>query len=127
MTSDEARAQMDAALDGDLTGDDQAAFEQALSRDPALRAEYDKLVAFANSTRALAATSAPQGIDLLSGVQQRLRERSGGRFYRDRFAEAHGRTSSTTWMLVLAVIMMLAVAAWLAFDAGVLQPARLTP
>lgn len=124
MTSDEARAQMDAALDGDLPGDDQAAFEAALARDPDLRSEYDKLLAFAKSTRALASANAPQGIDLLSGVQQRLRERSGGRFYRDRFAEAHGRTSSTTWMLVLAVIMMLAIAAWLAFDAGVLQPPR---
>jgi hypothetical protein len=54
--------------------------------------------------------------DLLPGVQQRLRARSRGRFYADRFAERLG--SGLLQPLPLALIMLgLLVLAWLALSA----------
>ena len=50
--------------------------------------------------------------DLLHGVQRRIRERSRGRFYRDRFAQ---RKSSMGWtpLLLAAVMLVVLAAAWL--------------
>ncbi len=130
MTPTEARERMDAALDGELSPQEQADFERALAADTSLREEYEDLSHLIEETRALGAQPAVQGVDLLAGVQKRLRERSGGKFYRDRFAEARGKKrglESTTWMLLLALIVLLAVSAWLAFDAGFLSPPRVTP
>jgi anti-sigma factor RsiW len=133
MTSAEARERMDAALDGELSPAEQAEFERALAADASLREEYEGLSQLLAETRALGAgpgLKSAQSPDLLSGVQRRLRERSGGKFYRDRFAEGRGHKrgpANTTWMLVLAVIVLLAVTAWLAFNAGLIAPARVMP
>ena len=139
MTSTEARERMDAALDGELSPAEQAEFERALAADESLREEYEDLTRLIAETRAMGAmplldgaegSAGAQGIDLLSGVQQRLRERSGGKFYRDRFAEVRGYKrgpASTTWMLALALIVLLAVTAWLAFNAGLISPPHVTP
>ncbi len=144
MTSAEAREHMDAALDGELSQDEQVAFDSALARDASLREEYEDHARVLAETRSLGKDKAAQGVDLLAGVQQRLRERSGGKFYRDRFAEALGQsghsgqsgqgrqtlgkiTSSVGLMIALALIVLVAVTAWLAFDAGVLSPPQVTP
>ncbi len=124
MNQDEARACFDRALDGELSQDERRAFDEALAREPSLRDEFSKLEQVVEATRSLAAASPP--VDLLGGVQTRLRERSGGRFYRDRFSEQSGRGALLMWMLAGASLVLIAAAAWLALDFGVLvePPAR---
>lgn len=119
MTPAEARERMHDALDGELSEADKRDFDRVLASDAALRAEYETLTRLLNETRSLASEPKAAQVDLLSGVQQRLRERSGGRFYRDRFAEVRGRGASVVWMLALALIVVIAVGTWLLFDAGV--------
>lgn len=115
MTDDEARALFDAAHDGELDAETKRAFESALSADAALRSEYQAFER-ALSTAAAFGRDLP-AVDLLSGVQQKLRARSGGRFYRDQFAEQRGRSSSLTWMLALSSVVLIAVSVWFALDA----------
>ena len=118
MTSDEARAHFDAALDDELAPDARAAFEDALARDAELRAEFARQQALLDETRALLGTL-PR-VDLLPGVQHKLRARSGGRFYRDRFAQQGGLGGRVGWMLAACALLVVLVALWLAYDAGLL-------
>jgi anti-sigma factor RsiW len=104
MTPEEARVLFDAAIDDELDKEQRQHFEQALAEDAALRAEYERHRDVVFATRALA-REAPK-VDLLAGVQDKLRTRSGGRFYRDRFAEKSGRSASITWMIALSVVVI---------------------
>lgn len=113
MTSQEARELFSAAYDAELDSGTQQAFESALAGDSALAAEYAEFRSLlrAAADEPPAAANAP---DLLSGVQRRLRARSRGRYYGDRFAERAGLGARSP--LILAVIMLvLAGLAWLAF------------
>jgi hypothetical protein len=116
MTPEEARASFDAALDDELDAEQRAAFDAALADDPALQREFDALRTLLRGADALARVSQ---VDLLAGVQSKLRARSGGRFYRDRFAEQRGRTS-IGWMLAISICLILCVVLWFAYDAGLL-------
>ncbi len=111
MNSDAARALFERALDGELPPDTQTAFEEALRADAGLREEYGVLEALRQQTRLLKEEAALPSVDLLSGVQQKLRARSGGKFYRDRFAEARG-IGGVPWMLVLASLVIVAASAF---------------
>jgi hypothetical protein len=51
--------------------------------------------------------------DLLHGVQSRLRKRSRGRFYRDRFAE-QARPRSVVPVLAAILVALVVAAAWVA-------------
>jgi anti-sigma factor RsiW len=135
MTSDEARERMTDALDGLLSPEERAAFDAALAADAALRAEYEELRALVEATaRALgggrrsggddAAASTGQAAiapgassppdetaeapDLLAGVQRKLHKRSGGRYYRDRFAQRAG--TGLALPVVLAGVMLVVLA-----------------
>ena len=55
----------------------------------------------------LAATQSP---DILRGVQNKLHQRSGGRFYRDRFSRMPS-TTITIW--ITAILIVGACALWL--------------
>jgi anti-sigma factor RsiW len=113
MTPEEARVLFDAAIDDELDPQARQTFEQALASDAALRAEFERHRDVVFATRALA-REAPQ-VDLLAGVQDKLRARSGGRFYRDKFAEQRGRSTPITWMIAASVIVIvgaLVFAAW---------------
>jgi hypothetical protein len=90
--------------------------DELLARDEALRNELEQLEQVVKATRAL--HSAPR-IDLLSGVQSRLRERSGGRFYRDRFSQRRGN-GLLPWMLAGAGLMLVLTAAWFVLDLSLL-------
>lgn len=111
MTKDEARALFDVAHDRELDGEQQRAFDELLASDPALRDEYARFETLLKSADDLGGLPP---VDLLAGVQAKLRARSGGRFYRDRFAESRGRTAAITWVLLLSTLVLVAAALWLA-------------
>lgn len=116
MTPEQVRSCFDAALDDELDAGERAAFEAALAADAALREEYARHRDVVEATRRLG--SEGPAVDLLAGVQEKLRARSGGKFYRDRFAEQRGRSASIGWMLGASATLVVVVALWLAYQAG---------
>jgi len=110
MTPQEARESFSAAYDAQLAGDEQLAFDAALARDPALAAEYAEFRALLQSAGMDLTAPVP---DLLPGVQRRLRARSRGRFYGDRFAERAG-SGLRNPLSVLVAMLILGGLAWVA-------------
>jgi anti-sigma factor RsiW len=112
VTAEQARELFSAAWDGQLEDARQSEFDAALDRDSALAAEY---TAFCTTLDAVGATAgAAAAPDLLQGVQKRLRSRSGGRYYKDRFAERSGVGRYAPWLLLGALTLLLGIL-WLAF------------
>jgi len=113
MTSEEARELFSEAYDGELGPEPQAAFDEALAGDDALRAEYEEFRDMLNSARSLAEGDLDgEAPDILAGVQGKLRARSRGRFYRDRFAE-QGSAKGLFPMLLAMAMLVIVVVAWL--------------
>jgi hypothetical protein len=112
MTAQEARDLFSAAYDAELNAATQQAFDLALAGDPALAAEYSEFSALLR-----AAAEEPQvpvrAPDLLPGVQRRLRVRSRGRYYGDRFAQRAGLGLRSP-LLLAVVMLLLAALAWFA-------------
>lgn len=111
MTSHEARDLFSAAYDRLLEPPQQEEFDAALAADAALSAEYAEFCELLRMTSSQAAPAATP--DLLAGVQRRLRARSRGRFYRDRFAERSGLGRTSPLWIALALVVV-CVAVWLA-------------
>jgi len=120
LSPDAARALFQRALDDDLSLEERAALQQALAADAALAAELASLRELMARTSALG--SATPSVDLLSSVQQKLRTRSGGRFYRDRFAERQGQKSALSLILGASFLVLLATVLWLSLRAGLFSP-----
>jgi hypothetical protein len=112
MTSQEARELFSAAYDADLDESTQRAFEQALASDTILSNEYAEFRTLLQAAADDAEVSSTP--DLLPGVQRRLRARSRGRFYRDRFSERAGLGARSP-LIVAGVMMLIATLVWLAF------------
>lgn len=111
MTSQEARDLFSSAYDAELDAGAQQAFDRALANDTVLASEYAEfrsLLEAAAHDPEVASTP-----DLLPGVQRRLRARSHGRFYRDRFSERVGLGTRSP-LLVAGAMMLIAMLAWLA-------------
>jgi anti-sigma factor RsiW len=108
VTAAQARELFSDAYDRELDAAQAQAFAAALAADPALAREYAAFVATLETARA-SAVAAP---NLLPGVQRKLRVRSRGRFYRDRFAERLGSGLVQPLPLALALCALLALA-WL--------------
>jgi anti-sigma factor RsiW len=111
MTPDQARELFSAAFERELDEAQQGAFDAALAADGVLAREYR---AFAEMLELTRGTREPQGAvgrppDLLPGVQRKLRARSRGRFYGDRFAERHGSSSLQPLPLALFTLALLAL------------------
>ena len=87
MTRDEAREIFSEVYDGTCDAEQRAAFERLLSEDEALKAEYDDFRVLLRAAATLGDEEPKDEPDLLRGVQSKLRVRSRGKFYRDRFAE----------------------------------------
>jgi anti-sigma factor RsiW len=119
MTRDQARALFPRALDAELGADEHAAFESALATDEELQREFTQLRAVQHAASAL--RSASPKVDLLGSVQHKLRARSGGRFYRDRFAERRGRGGLLMWTLAGSFVVLLLGVLWLGLRAGMLD------
>ena len=114
MTPDEARDLFPDALDGALSVAQQQAFDAAVAADPELQAEWAELRDVLSETAAIAEADAAiaPSVDLLRGVQTKLRRRSRGRYYRDRFSRDVGR-GAQMWPLIAASVMLLVLAtAW---------------
>ena len=114
MNAEAARALFERALDGALDANTQREFEAALRENDELHDEFIEAQVVRRAARDLARKESVPNVDLLAGVQQKLRARSGGKFYRDRFSERRGM--GFTWMLALASLVLLATAAWLVMD-----------
>jgi anti-sigma factor RsiW len=112
MAPEEARERFSEALDDALDPTARAAFESALARDEALRAEYADFAATFAALGQLGEADAEDAPDLLAGVQRRLRERSRGRYYRDRYAQragVRGAHGMLTLLLTIAAALLLAL------------------
>ncbi len=110
MSPDEARDLFSEALEGELDLPTQAAFDEVLATDDELREEY---AAFAEMLRGAADLGIDEEVDLLGGVQSRLRTRSKGRFYRDRFATEDGGPSLGAAWIGLIGLSLLLLLIWL--------------
>jgi len=111
MSPDEARELFSEAYEGLLAPPAREAFDAALEADAALREEYEGFASLLREVRASARHTPPPEVDLLGGVQGKLRRRSRGRYYRDRFAARSG-TGLTTPLVVATVMALVLVAAW---------------
>jgi anti-sigma-K factor RskA len=120
LSAEAARALFQRALDDDLSADEKVELEQALAEDKGLARELTALRELVAATSAL--SSATPSVDLLSSVQHKLRVRSGGRFYRDRFAEKQGQRSALPLVLGASFLVLLATVLWLSLRAGLFSP-----
>lgn len=111
MSPDEARDLFSDAYDGELTPDDEAAFHALIAADDELQLEYESFCLFVGRTSELGIGDEPE-IDLLAGVQAKIRQRSGGRFYRDRYAMKSGPGRMTPLLIALVMFGVLAIAAF---------------
>jgi anti-sigma factor RsiW len=124
MTPEQARALFDTSLDGELSEGQQRALDRALAGDASLREDFARYQEVRRATAELGRM--PQSVNLLAGVQHKLRARSGGKFYRDRFSQRTSQRSTTgiRILLVLSALLVLAVLLWFAFDTGLLLRPR---
>ncbi|MBX3269147.1 MAG: zf-HC2 domain-containing protein [Sandaracinaceae bacterium] len=120
MSPDQARDLFSEALEGDLDEAQKRAFEAALRDDPALAAEYEDFVDTFRIVGRLGEPETVQAPNLLPRIQERIRRRSGGRYYRDRFSR---RSGGPGWAMpvvaAVAVILMLGVV-WFALSTTIL-------
>ena len=108
MTDDEAVEQFSAAYDGLLSADEQRVFDATLAADEELRREYAEFCRMLKDAQRLTAVEAP---NLLPGIQGKLRARSRGRFYRDRFA-VESRQSVWALLILSGAMFVVVVVAW---------------
>jgi anti-sigma factor RsiW len=121
MTADEARDLFSEAFEGDLDEAQQEAFDAALAADEELRLEYEE---FVDTFALVSKMGEPESIEvpnLLPKIQDRIRRRSRGRYYRDQFS----RRAGPGWMMPLvaavAVLLILGAAVYALQTAVVLE------
>lgn len=119
MSPDEARDVFSEAFEDDLDPARKAEFEAALAADPELRDEYADFVQTLQLVGRIGEDDAHEAPDLVAGVQERLRKRSRGRYYRDRFAKRAGPGWTLPLLLAMACVLVLATA-WYALHSTVL-------
>ncbi len=121
MSADEARELFSAVYDGELEAERQAAFDALLAADEALAGEYQEFRDLLNEAHALDEEIEGEEPDLLAGVQNKIRARSRGRFYKDRFAQAPG--GGLLPILMAGVMLLLVAVAWLMLHYVRVEPA----
>ena len=120
MTGEEAREKFSAAYDGELAGDAKSEFEAALADDAELAKEYGEFQSMLRETAALAIEPPPPPPDFVAGVQRKLRQRSRGRFYRDRFSQTSGPRAMLPILVGIAMLVVLGIA-WLTMQYSVVE------
>jgi anti-sigma factor RsiW len=117
LSSDRARELFSDAFEGTLEEAAREAFEEALERDPVLRKEWESFQAAMKLVARVGASGADlPAPELLPKVQSKLRRRSRGRYYRDRFAEQAGAKSRLALFLAILLMAFVLVAAWAAIQ-----------
>ena len=115
MTRDQARDLLSDAVEGTLSAEQKEALDAILAEDDELREEMDALRLVMRGAAAIAANdddvADAKTPDVLGGVQARLRERSKGRYYRDRFSQGGGAQALSP-LLLAPVMAVLLAAAW---------------
>lgn len=112
MTPDEARSKFDEAFEGELDEAARADFDAAVAADATLREEWESFLATMRLVRGVGLDAGVRDpATLVEGVHRKLRVRSRGRFYRDRFATV--RKQELVVPVVLAIVAFILVAiAW---------------
>lgn len=118
MTVDEARALFSEAMSGELDEAKRVAFEAACAADAGLASEYAEFRSMLGSFQqmrrpVMAGTPTEEVPDVLGGVQEKLRARSGGRFYGTRFEMSGGGPALVIAVGVGLVLVVVAVAVML--------------
>ena len=114
MTADEARDLLSDAIEGTLPEAQRAELDALMEKDEELRSEYEALRMVMRGAGSIAVSDDEQPApDLLRGVQERIRRRSKGRYYRDRFSRESGGRHSMT-LLIAILIALLIAASWVA-------------
>lgn len=109
MNSAEARDRFSDALDGELSSEEQAAFQTALERDEALRSEYEELHQLVVGMHRLRKVDSE--VHLLVGVQEKLRANGRRPKPRELLKETNQRLLRPTILaLWLFLIVLLVVA-----------------
>lgn len=108
MTADEARDLFADAAEGNL-GERREAFDAALAGDAELKEEYALYQQLMGTTRAMGDDEAHDAAApaILPAVQKKIRVRSRGRFFKDRFAEGADK-NTLTLVLTMAVLLLVA-------------------
>lgn len=120
MTTDEARDLFSEAFEGDLDEERKTAFDAALREDEALAADYADFVETFRMMRGLAEPESVQAPNLLPRIQERIRRRSGGRYYRDRFSKRAGGPGWAMPVLAAFAVLIVLSIAWFALQTTVL-------
>ena len=116
MNAAEARDRFSAAYEGELSPAERAELDAAFAADPALLSEYETFRATMEAMGALAREGdAVPPPHVLGNVQRALRQRSKGRFYRDRFAALRG-AQHALWLWIGAVVLVSLCVIWAAFQ-----------
>jgi len=111
VSPDQARDLFSEAFEGDLDDERMAAFRALLAEDEDLDAEYQDFVETFESLGQLASPESVQAPNLLPRIQERIRRRSGGRYYRDRFAKRQSGPGFTMPLIAaIAVLVVLGIA-----------------
>jgi len=115
MTPEQIESSFSAAYDGTLDVDAQREFDAALLADPQLAQRYAEFCRLLAQVKQLGQHHEDADVDvptpdLLGGVQKRLRDKSAGRFYADRFSERTGwgvkRLLISTFLVALSLTLI---------------------
>lgn len=114
LSTQDAEALFSAAYDRELDADEQRAFDTTLAEHPELAQRYQIFCQTLETLKGADPAMTVPMPDLLRGVQTRLRKRSGGRFYADRFSERAGwGMRQLLWTLALSLALLLLL--WFGF------------
>jgi hypothetical protein len=114
LSTEDVEALFSAAYDRELDADEQRAFDTALAEHPELAQRYQVFCRTLETLKGADPAKTVPSPDLLRGVQGRLRKRSGGRFYADRFSERAGwGMRQLLWTLALSLALL--VLLWFGF------------
>jgi anti-sigma factor RsiW len=118
LSDDDVRERFSPYHDRELSEAEHDAVRDALAKRPALAREYQTFCAMLDGLGALGSAGPVRKAEapaaLLEGVQDRLRKRSGGRFYRDRWSRTAGLFPAE---LLAALLLVALVVAWFAMTA----------
>ncbi len=131
MSADDARDRFGDAIDGLLSESEQRAFDASIAGDDELRDEYESYRAIVKGvgSAVVRVAGADEGTlesgekekgaeiapSLVGKVQDRIRKRSKGRYFRDRFSSGEAKGGGLTAMLLTASLLLV-IAVWLMLD-----------